>query len=234
VTATLVADCVAKRFGDRRVLSSATLRAMAGEVSALVGRNGIGKSTLLRIACGRLSADSGAVHFAGRSYLDVRHDRLAARGLFYLPVRGLFSRGLPIGVQLEMVRRQFGRVPAGDELGWLRLADVLGRRPDQLSGGELRRAELAMVFMRDPVCLLADEPFLGVAPKDGELLAVAFRTLAARGCAIVITGHEVPSLFAVASRVTWCTDGTTYELGEPALARTDARFRREYLGPGLN
>ena len=227
----LVADSVAKRFGGRRVLASATLRGIPGEVTALVGRNGIGKSTLLRIACGRLSPDSGTVHFAGVSYLEARHPRLAADGLFYLPIRGLCSRALRVGMQLDMMRRQFPGAGGDPDLSALRLAPLLDRTPDQLSGGELRRVEIGMVLTRDPRCLLADEPFLGVAPKDGELIAAAFRTLAGRGCSVVVTGHEIAPLFAVATRVTWCTDGTTYELGAPALAATHERFRREYLGP---
>lgn len=231
MTAVLVADSVAKRFGGRPVLTSATLRAYPGQVRALVGRNGIGKSTLLRIACGRLSADSGTVHFAGRPYLEARHYRLAVDGLFYLPVRGLLSRALRVGTQIEMFKRQFAGGPSLEDLDWLRITPLLGRTPDQLSGGELRRAEIAAALIRDPRCLVADEPFLGVAPRDVELLSDAFLSMARRGCAVVITGHEVSSLFAVATRVTWCTDGTTYELGAPDVARTDPRFRREYLGP---
>jgi len=231
MTAILVADSVAKRFGGRPVLASATLRAFPGEVRALVGRNGIGKSTLLRIACGRLAPDSGTVHFAGRPYLDARHHRLAADGLFYLPIRGLLSRARAVGTQLDMFRRQFNRGLAQDSLAWLRLDHLLKRTPDQLSGGELRRAEIAAALVRDPKCLVADEPFLGVASKDVELLSEAFRAMARRGCAVVITGHEVPALFSVATCVTWCTAGTTYELGPPDAARTHARFRREYLGP---
>ncbi len=229
--AILIADSVAKRFGGRSVLTSATLRAYPGEVRALVGRNGIGKSTLLRIACGRLSPDSGTVHFAGHPYLEPRHHRLAAEGLFYLPVRGLFSRALPIATQIAMFSRQFAGGPTLADLEWLRIDSLLGRTPDQLSGGELRRLEIAAALTRDPSCLVADEPFLGVAPRDVELLSDAFRWLARRGCAVVVTGHEVSALFAVATSVTWCTDGTTYELGAPGAARMAPRFRREYLGP---
>jgi ABC-type sugar transport system ATPase subunit len=58
---TLVADSIAKSFGDRRILSAATLRAVAGEVRVLCGRNGIGKSTLMKIAVGRSQPDSGIV-----------------------------------------------------------------------------------------------------------------------------------------------------------------------------
>jgi lipopolysaccharide export system ATP-binding protein len=226
----LTADCVAKSFGSHRVLSSATLRAVPGQLRVLFGRNGIGKSTLLKIAAGRLAADGGTVHFAGRAYLaaDLRH--LAARGLFYLPDHDLLSRAFTVRRQLEMARRQFdGRhvEEAADRLG---IAGHLDKRPDALSGGERRRAELAMVLVRRPSCLLADEPYRGIAPRDAEDLTITFRALAAEGVGVVVTGHEVPTLLAAADHVSWCTSGTTYELGPPAEAARDDAFRREYLG----
>jgi lipopolysaccharide export system ATP-binding protein len=108
---------------------------------------------------------------------------------------------------------------------------LLDRRPPTLSGGERRRAELAAALVRRPTCLVADEPFRGIAPLDAELLTAAYRALAVDGCAVVVTGHEAPTLFDAADRVVWCTDGTTYELGSPEAARRSERFCSEYLGP---
>jgi ABC-type branched-subunit amino acid transport system ATPase component len=78
--------------------------------------------------------------------------------------------------------------------------------------------------------VLADEPYRGIPPKDAELLTRVFRDLAAEDAAVVITGHEVPTLLDAAHHVTWCTSGTTYELGPPAHATRHEAFRREYLG----
>jgi ABC-type lipopolysaccharide export system ATPase subunit len=114
----------------------------------------------------------------------------------------------------------------------MRVRELLGRRPSALSGGERRRADLAAVLVRRPRCLVADEPYRGIAPLDAELLTSAFRGLAAGGCAVVLTGHDAPTLLAAADHVTWCVSGTTYELGTPAAATAQDRFRREYLGPG--
>jgi ABC-type lipopolysaccharide export system ATPase subunit len=110
------------------------------------------------------------------------------------------------------------------------VAAQVDRRPHQLSGGERRRAEVAAVFVRKPRCLLADEPYRGVAPNDAEDLTKAFSALASSGVAIVVTGHEVPTLLDAADHVTWCTSGTTYELGPPATAIHNEAFRRGYLG----
>ena len=229
-----MADCVAKSFGQRRVLSSASLRAVAGELRALLGRNGSGKSTLLKIAVGWLQPDSGMVTFAGIAHQRARLSHLATRGLFYLPDHDLLSAAFTVRRQLEMIRCRFDGNDVEAAAARMGVLERLDQRPSQLSGGELRRAELAAVFVRRPLCLLADEPYRGIAPRDAEMLTHAFRALAHDGVAVVVTGHEVPTLLAAAQHVTWCTSGTTHELGPPAAASQDYAFQREYLGPTLS
>jgi ABC-type multidrug transport system ATPase subunit len=230
----LTAESVTKSFGGRRVLSSATLRAVPGELRVLFGRNGIGKSTLLKIAAGWIPADSGVVHFNGRVYLSVRLPQLAAAGLFYLPDHDLLSNAFTIRWELEMIRRQFDGANVVDAADRLGIASHLDKRPSQLSGGERRRAELTAVLVRRPTCLLADEPYRGIAPKDAEDLTAVFAGLARDGVAVVITGHEVPTLLHAADHISWCTSGTTYELGPPHLAMQHEAFRREYLAVALD
>jgi ABC-type multidrug transport system ATPase subunit len=230
----LTAECIAKSFAGQSVLSSASLRAVPGELRVLLGRNGTGKSTLLKIAAGCIAPDGGSVQFAGQAYLSVRLRELAARGLFYLPDHDLLSTAFTVRHQLEMIRRQFGGrdiVEAADLMG---IAGHLDKRPFKLSGGERRRAELAAAFVRRPLCLLADEPYRGIAPKDADDLTRAISALAAEGVAVVVTGHEVRTLLDAADHVTWCTSGTTYELGPPQIATRNESFRREYLGTGFH
>jgi ABC-type lipopolysaccharide export system ATPase subunit len=176
----------------------------------------------------------------GVTYAAPRLPVLAARGLFFLPDREILSGAFTVRAQLAAAARFSARrtgaavdvgravAEAADELGIARCVD---RRPHALSGGELRRAEVALAFARAPTCFLADEPYRGLAPMDAEHLANAFRRLAAAGCAVVVTGHEVDTLFAGADRVLWCTAGTTHELGTPDQALAHFQFRREYLGP---
>jgi ABC-type multidrug transport system ATPase subunit len=230
MTPVLVADCVAKSFRGRRVLSSASLRAVAGELRVLFGRNGIGKSTLLRIAAGVVAADGGSVHFAGEYYAAPRLATLAEQGLFFLPDHDLLSSALSVRHNLELFRQRF---EGADVLETARLVGIerqLEKRPRELSGGELRRAELAAVLVRRPLCLLADEPYRGITPVDHDHLTATLRGLTTKGVAVVVTGHEVPTLLEAADHVTWCTSGTTYELGSPAAAVAHGRFRSEYLG----
>lgn len=226
----LVADAVSKSYQGRRVLSSGSLRAVPGQLRVLLGRNGSGKSTLIKIASGWIQPDGGSVHFDELAYLSVGLAQLALRGLFYLPDHDLLSSAFSVRAQLEMIRRQFGGAAPAEAAERMGIADRLDQRPWQLSGGERRRAELAAVLVRQPRCLLADEPYRGIDPRDAEHLTATFRGLAASGVAVVVTGHEVPTLLAAADHVTWCTAGTTYELGTPAFAARHEQFQREYLG----
>jgi ABC-type multidrug transport system ATPase subunit len=225
----LIADCVSKAYRGRAVLSSASLRAVPGQLRILLGRNGSGKSTLIKIASGWIKPDVGTVRYDGDTYLSVRLRQLAVRGLFYLPDHDLLSSAFTVRAQLEMFRTGFDGTAIAEAAALMGIAERLDQRPSQLSGGELRRAELAAILVRKPRCLLADEPYRGIDPKDAEHLTRTFRELAAVGTAVVVTGHEVPTLLAAADHVTWCTSGTTHELGSPATAAQHDQFRRDYL-----
>ena len=227
-------DSVGKRFGGRDVLHAASLRAAAGAVTFLVGRNACGKTTLLRIATGLVPAESGFVRFDGVTYPRPRLQRLARLGVLYVPDRDLLSNAWTVRAQIALMWRQLGLAGGGmtcdegcEAVGLGALAD---HRPGALSAGERRRAEMALALARNPLCLLVDEPFRHLAPADAATVHATLRALADRGCAVVVTGHEIPSLLDVADQVTWCTAGTTCALGSPAEARRHERFCREYLG----
>lgn len=227
------ADSIGKSFGSRRILKAASVWAHEGRITVIFGRNGCGKTTLLRIAAGLLPADHGVVHFAGRSYLHPRLPELAARGLFFLPDRGLLAKRFTLRAQIRAIEWRFGAARTAEILDRLALQPLLDRLPSELSGGERRRAEMAAAWIRAPRCLLADEPFAGIAPLDADLLADAFRDMARNGCAIVLTGHDARRLLDTADAIVWVTAGTTHGLGTPADAMRHEQFRREYLGGAL-
>jgi ABC-type multidrug transport system ATPase subunit len=225
-------ESVVKAFGRRSVLKAASVWARPGSVTVVLGRNGCGKSTLLRIGAGVLAPDAGTVHYAGVVYRRPRLHVLARQGLFFLPDRNLLSSRWTVRQHVEAFAWRFGDAGAAPALAALGLEERLDQRPAELSGGERRRAELALAMMRRPRCLLADEPFAGINPSDGEVLAAGLREMAGEGCAIVVTGHEVPELLELADSVVWMVAGTTHGLGTAAEALSHSQFRREYLGPG--
>lgn len=226
----LVADCVGKRFGVKWALHSASLRATRGELRALLGRNGAGKSTLLRIAAGLVEPDTGSVRFNGVVRERPHLARLAREGLCFVPDHDLLSNAFSVREHLEFVRARGDADGVSRVAGRLSLTSLLDARPFELSSGERRRAEIAFALLRQPSCLLADEPLRNLAPIDAESLLGVFREIAGDGCAVVITGHEVPAMMSAVHHITWCTAGTTYEMGPPFMARTDERFMRDYLG----
>lgn len=197
----------------------------------MLGRNGVGKSTLIKIAAGWIAPDTGVVHFRGQALLSPSHATLARNGLFYLPDHDLLSQAYSLRRQLQFFFDRFGRRSVAEAADLANVAHLLERRPYQLSGGELRRAELALALVRRPDCMLADEPYRGIAPVDHDALTGLFRALAADGCAVVVTGHEVATLLEAADHVTWCVAGTTYELGPPTMALMHEALQRGYLGP---
>lgn len=225
----LRADSIGKSFAGRSILTAATLRAHAGEISYLIGRNGSGKSTLLRLSAGALGADYGTVTFKGRAYLRPHWPALAAQALYYLPDRNLLAPARTVRQHLQAITRQFSLDDYGIGTDTCQVAPLFDRRCGELLTGERRRVEVATAVARVPDCLLADEPFRHIDPRDRTIIGSALQHLASRGCAIIVTGHDVEDLFGVADSATWCTDGTTYELGAPAAA-TDWRFATAYLG----
>lgn len=227
----LRASGIGVSIAGRKVLRSAELRARAGEVTALLGRNGSGKTTLLRVASGLLRPDHGSVTFRDEASPSPRLPEMARRGLFHLPERGLLSAPVPLGDQLGAVAARSSGPPADAAVGRFRLEALTDSRPRELSGGERRRAELALAWLRRPRCLLADEPFLGIAPRDRALASATLTELAGEGCAVVATGHQVRELMTAADRVTWLHAGATRELGPPGEAARHEAFRRGYLGP---
>jgi ABC-type multidrug transport system ATPase subunit len=234
VTAVLRADSVGKSFGRRTVLTSAYCQAAAGTVTALVGRNGAGKSTLLKILAGWLAPDHGFVEFCGRRYLRPRASRLALAGLFYLPVdRSILSPPFTLGQHLDAMEKRFGSRDPGERRAVLEQLGIAGLEASStasLSGGERRRAELAIALLRRPVCLLADEPFLGLEPNVAEIVADALKLLAGQGTAVLFTGHEMTWTAECADQMVWVREGTTQLLGSASEAMRHWQFRRDYLG----
>ncbi len=226
-------DFTAESFGvyfrGRQVLKSATARAESGRVTVVLGRNGCGKSTLIRAALGLGRRDYGIVRFAGRAWERPRLSALARLGLFYVPDRGLLSWRRTVDWHLRSLGQFLGEPVDLSAVADLGIEDLRHSKPKTLSTGERRRVELALGLLRKPSCLIADEPLSGVSPKDTRLVAEALRGLAARDCAVLVTGHQVRELLALADRVIWMVAGTTRVLGTPEEAKWHPEFRISYL-----
>jgi ABC-type multidrug transport system ATPase subunit len=229
VAPVFAAEAMWKSFGPRPILRDASAWAFPGSVTVLLGRNGCGKSTLLRCAMGYLRTFAGVVIFRDARYDRPSLARLSADGLFYLADRRLLARGLTLRQHLSALQSRFPGAAAEAALDLYRTTPFQDRRPHELSGGEERRAELTVAAARGPACLIADEPFRGLAPIDAEVVSSGLRALAERGTAVLITGHEVRQLLALGDHIIWMTGGTTHYLGTPAEALEHRLFRWDYL-----
>ena len=178
------------------------------------------------------SADSIGKSFGRKSVLKAATVWAPAGEITVLFGRNGSGKSTLLRVSVGQLSADFGAVHFDGEVYPRPRLHRLDARPPELSGGERRRAELAIARARRPRCLLADEPFAGITPGDAEAVAAALVRLADSGCAVLATGHEVPQLMTIASSVVWMTAGTTHWLGPPGEAARHEQFRREYLGPG--
>ena len=229
----LRADSIGKIYNGYRVVTAASLEVQPGEIVGLLGRMGVGKSTLLKICAGVETPDSGWVRFAGVQHLRPRLHELAPKGMYYLAEGRNLANNLSLRDHLAVLHRRYGTGNGEEAIALLKLESLLDQPADSLSGGERRRAEIAVAMARQPTCLLADEPFRGIDPISAELIGQALQHLARSGRGVVVTGHEIRSFLPFLSSVVWMTAGTTYALGPPAEAWRDERFRLEYLGETL-
>ncbi|HXV17766.1 MAG TPA: ATP-binding cassette domain-containing protein [Gemmatimonadaceae bacterium] len=230
MSAVLIVDSVVKAHDGKSVHRGASLRAVPGELRALVGVSGSGKSTLMKIGAGVIPPDAGSVYFTGQTYQNMLPGHLAGLGLFYIPDRNLLSNAWSVRVQLEMIREQFDGRKTSDALDIVGIAEHANKIPGSLTPAQRRRADIAAAIVRRPRCVLIDDPYRGMGSSDATDLTRLFRELAASGAAVVISGSAVPELLASADRVTWCTGGKTQEMGPPRSAERSPQFRQECLG----
>lgn len=224
------AEGFAKRFGAAEVLRAASVRVWPGRVTLLLGRNGSGKSTLLRCALGLLGSETGAVTWRGRATLRPRIGRMAREGLCFVPDAGLAVPGRRVHAHLATLAGAFPEARRLTDLDPLDVSPLLESRVRELSGGERRRVELTLGLLRNPRCLIADEPLTGLAPVDQQRAVRALRDAAGRGAAVLITGHEVELLMQAADEVVWITAGGTRVMGTAEQTREHPEFVRDYLG----
>ena len=197
---------------QRRILDGVTLEVEAGEVVAVLGRSGSGKSTLLHVLGGLDRADEGQIVLADQDITRQRPRALARTRLRHV---GFVFQSFHLIEELSGEENVLlpGRLPGAlrggeqracrliDELG---LAEIAGRRPHELSGGEQQRFAIARALVNDPELVLADEPTGNLDQDNGATVLALLRNLTHR--AVVIVTHE-PEAAAIADRVLHLRDG---------------------------
>ena len=217
------------------VLRGVNLSICSGETVALVGRSGAGKSTILKLINGLLTADAGHVIVDGRDTREWNAYELRRRIGYVLQDVGLFPH-MTVATNVGVVPRLLGWDPARIDA---RIDEVLAlvglpagvfatRWPHELSGGQRQRVGVARALAADPPVLLMDEPFGALDPVTRAELHREFRRIQAEvRKTVVIVTHDMGEAFALGSRVGVLADGAIAEIASPArLARSmDPRVR---------
>jgi len=192
-------------YGSSHVLRGVDFHLASGETVGLFGRNGMGKTTLLRTLLGHVSARRGAVRIRGAEVTDLPPEKIARRGVGYVPEgRGVFPN-LTVRENLVMA----ARAGLHGERTWTlervlstfpRLAERLSHRGDQLSGGEQQMLAIGRALLTNPDALLLDEATEGLAPLIAQEIWRVIGSIREAGVATVIVDRNVATVLAHADR----------------------------------
>ena len=221
-------------YGHAQVLFGVDLQLRAGEVVALMGRNGAGKSTTLKAIMGIVPPNGGTVTFEGQDVTGWQPFRIARLGLGYVPEERRIFTDLSVMENL-VVGRQAPREGAPswseDKLFALfpNLARMRERPGGRMSGGEQQMLTIARTLMGNPRCVLLDEPSEGLAPIIVEQMANSIRTLKGEGLSVLLCEQNLHFALGVADRAYIIEKGEIRFGGSMAELAADAGLREQYL-----
>ncbi len=190
-------------YGGAGVLRGVTLEAPAGAVTAIIGRNGVGKTTTLRAVMGLLPRITGAVTLEGGDLLGLPSHRIARAGIGYVPEGRQVFPDLTVEENLRVGQRVPSRLWPPKRLFALlpNLRERLRNPGRALSGGEQQMLAIARALVTDPRVLLLDEPSQGLAPLVVRELISVLRRLATEGVAVLLVEQNLHLTEAVADRI---------------------------------
>ena len=191
----LVLDGLSKRFGEVVALDGATFSVEPGRIFGLLGANGAGKTTAMRIVLDILRADAGRVTWMGSENIALPRSTWG-----YLPEeRGLYAK-MKVGEQLHFFSALYG-VPAekaqAEITDWLerfRIPDYFERKVEELSKGNQQKIQFIAAILHDPAVLIMDEPFTGLDPVNVRLLKEAFLEMKGRGKTLIFSTHQMETV----------------------------------------
>ena len=223
------------RYGQVEALHGVSLDVYPGEIVALIGSNGAGKSTTLRAISGMIRVESGSVRFDGQDITNLRSDQIVRRGLAHIPEgrqifgdQSVFDNLLLGGISID---RRESRALADKEI---RRFPVLFERRRQragtLSGGEQQMLAISRGLMSRPKMLLMDEPSMGLAPLLVRQVAQTILDLNANGATVLLVEQLASMALAVADRAYVIQNGLVRLEGSSTSVAQNPEVVRLYLG----
>ena len=191
----LVVDTISKRFGAIQALDGVSFEVEPGRIFGLLGANGAGKTTSMRIVLDILRADSGSVTWQGKPNIELPRDTWG-----YLPEeRGLYMRMTVMDVlrffaALYGVPEEKATREVEDWLARFRVPDYRDRKVEELSKGNQQKIQFIAAILHDPDVLIMDEPFSGLDPVNVQLLKEAFLEMRDRGKTLIFSTHQMETV----------------------------------------
>jgi branched-chain amino acid transport system ATP-binding protein len=229
-------DDVRASYGELQALFGITFEVKAGEIVTLIGANGAGKTTILRVISGLLGSRQGKVHFDGQDISKLPPHEIVMRGVSHVPEgRQLFpfmsvEENLALGAYIP---RQRPRIkPAIEEQFELfpRLKERRKQLAGTLSGGEQQMVAIARGLMAAPKLLLLDEPSLGLAPKIVEEVFAKVQQIGKSGVTVLIVEQNVVDGLSISDRGYVVENGEVTLQGSPKELLGNEQIRAAYLG----
>ena len=220
-------------YGAAQVLFDVDFTVFEGEVVALMGRNGAGKSTTVKSLIG-LVRHTGEIRFDDQRLLDMKPHNIARLGLGYVPEERRVFKGLSVAENLEV-----GRLPPREGVAaWTlerlfdlfpNLAEARSRQASETSGGEQQMLAIARTLMGNPKLILLDEPSEGLAPVIVERMAKTLKALKAEGLTILMCEQNIHFARPLADRALVLESGIVRFDGSFKALEADETLRRECL-----
>jgi branched-chain amino acid transport system ATP-binding protein len=224
-------------YGDgAEVLRGLDIAVSPGEVVAVLGANGVGKTTLNKVLSGVLRASAGEIRFDGRRIERAPPRAVVAAGLIHVPEGRKVFPGLTVRENLELGSYRRGRARRRANLDRVfatfpRLRERAAQRAGTLSGGEQQMLAIGRGLMAEPRLLILDEPSLGLSPLLVEEMFALIRQLnAGSGLPILLVEQNVVQSLEVAARAYVLENGACALSGPADAIRSDPALRRAYLG----
>jgi branched-chain amino acid transport system ATP-binding protein len=220
-------------YGAAQILFGVGFRIEPGEVVALLGRNGAGKSTTMKAILRMVPRVEGSVRFEDRGIAALPTHAIARAGIGYVPEDRRIFTDLSVMENLEV-----GRLPARDDVAWTpddlfalfpNLGAMRDRPGGQMSGGEQQMLTIARTLMGNPRLILLDEPSEGLAPVIVDAIEIAVQALKKRGVAIVLSEQNLHFARSIADRAVVLERGHVRFDGTLAELDATASIAAQYL-----
>lgn len=221
-------------YGEAKVLDHVSIQVAEGEVLALLGRNGMGKTSLVRsiMGLGSPKVTGGSVKLNEEELTGLRSFQIANKGLGYVPQGRRLFQSLTVLEHLQMLARKDPRAWTVRRVfdAFPRLEERKYHRGNQLSGGERQMLAIGRALMTGPRIILMDEPTEGLAPVAVENVENILGILKQEGLGILLVEQNLYSAMAVADRVSILETGRVVWEGLPKTLMADQNTLHQYLG----